>query len=176
MVENWVAQINSWSPKLFWLIFKMKIFVLFLNYQHKICMFSIWSCSHLAGLGSYVERLWWSCWIARPRNGPHLATGRPLIHSTQHCKMLSEPASTKSAGSLFHSGIVWSSVVALFSLNLCQWVRQARPSAFSMPGSSGVTQCTRKTFTGLFFFRKKCIFSGTPGRNWKIAISSNFFR
>ena len=29
---------------------------------------------------------------------------------------------------------------------------------------------------GLFFFRKKCISSGTPGGKWKIAISSNFFR
>ena len=29
--------------------------------------------------------------------------------------------------------------------------------------------------TWLFFFRKKCISSGTPGGNWKIAISSNFF-
>ena len=30
--------------------------------------------------------------------------------------------------------------------------------------------------SGLFFFRKKCFSSGTPGGNWKIAISSNFFR
>ena len=30
--------------------------------------------------------------------------------------------------------------------------------------------------SGLFFFRKKCISSGTPGGKWKIAISSNFFR
>ena len=29
---------------------------------------------------------------------------------------------------------------------------------------------------GLGFFRKKCISSRTPGRNWKIAISSSFFR
>ena len=29
---------------------------------------------------------------------------------------------------------------------------------------------------GLFFFRKKCISSGTPGGNRKIAIFSNFFR
>ena len=60
--------------------------------------------------------------------------------------MLSEPASANSAGSLFHSGIVWlvnenlqSSVLALFSLNLCRWARRVRPSAFSMPRSSGVT-------------------------------------
>ena len=60
--------------------------------------------------------------------------------------MLSEPASANSAGSLFHSGIVWlvnenfqSSVLALCSLNLCRWVRRVRPSAISMQRSSGVT-------------------------------------
>ena len=31
------------------------------------------------------------------------------------------------------------------------------------------------SLTGLGFFRKKCISSRTPGRNWKIAISSSFF-
>ena len=90
--------------------------------------------------------------------------------------MLSEPASANSAGSLFHSGIVWlvkenlqSSVLALFSLNLCRWVRRVRPSAFSMPRSSGVTAtspCTtlltcaprRSNVIQFFWSARKCLF------------------
>ena len=58
--------------------------------------------------------------------------------------MLSRPASANSAGSLFTQGIVWLvnenlQLSVLFSLNLCRWVRQVRPSAFSMARSSGVT-------------------------------------
>ena len=37
-------------------------------------------------------------------------------------------------------------------------------------------QCTIANKAGLGFFRKKCISSRTPGRNWKIAISSSLFR
>ena len=41
-------------------------------------MFSILSCSHLSRVGWPIG----PCWIAQPRNGSHLVTRRPLIHST----------------------------------------------------------------------------------------------
>ena len=76
MVENWVAQNISWLPELFWLVFKRHFFLV-INTKFACFLFN-----HLSRVGSPIARLRGSCWIARPSNGSHLATGRPLIRST----------------------------------------------------------------------------------------------
>ena len=77
MVENWVAGIISWLPELFWLIFKR----FFLVINTIVACFLFNHVPNLSRAGSSIGWFLGSCWIARPSNGSHLATGWPLIHS-----------------------------------------------------------------------------------------------
>ena len=83
MVENWVTRIISWLSKLFWLIFQRNCFLV-INTK-----FSILHVFSLIMFESWVAHraTWGSCWIDRPSNGSHLATGRPFIDSTGHCRI-----------------------------------------------------------------------------------------